>query len=96
MTRFINVVPETERYSNLIDGVPSEQVVLNGRSVQIVRASSIAVGSRWIEKTEQWAKDHHALLYDMDTSDWNNWTEAAHRAQEKGYDIVVVRRFQVC
>jgi hypothetical protein len=96
MATFINVVPELPKISNEIDGARFEQIVINGRSVRVVRASVIAEGKGWIEKTEQWAKDHRAILFDMDRDgEWSNWTRAGEYALERGYDLVVVREFSV-
>jgi hypothetical protein len=96
MATFINVVPERPKVSNEIDGMKFEPIVVNGRSVRVVRASVIAEGKGWLEKTEKWAKDHRALVFDMNRDEeWGNWTRAGEYALEKGYDLVVVRAFSV-
>jgi hypothetical protein len=49
-----------------IDGVRAVIVWLEGRPIAVVNGWDIATGRGWIKKAEDWARKHHALLYDTE------------------------------
>jgi hypothetical protein len=74
-----------------IDGVHAVIVWLKGQPIAVVNGWDIATGRSWIEKAEDWAKKHRALLYDTE----GGFDEAILAAVTGGYGIVVVRQFKV-
>jgi hypothetical protein len=74
-----------------IDGVHAVIVWLKGQPIAVVNGWDIATGRGWIEKAEDWAKKHRALLYDTE----GGFDEAILAAVTGGYGIVVVRQFKV-
>jgi hypothetical protein len=74
-----------------IDGVRAEVVWCEGKPIAVINAWDIATGRGWIEKAEQWATKHRALLYDTE----GGFDEAVMAAFARGYGLVVVRQFNV-
>lgn len=74
-----------------IDGVRALLVWYEGRPIAVVNAWDIAIGRGWIEKAEDWAKRHGALLYDTE----GGFDDAVVAAFIRGCGIVVVREFKV-
>lgn len=74
-----------------IDGVRAVIVWLEGQPIAVVNGWDIATGRGWIEKAEDWARKHRALLYDTE----GGLDEAILAACARGYSIVVVRQFKV-
>jgi hypothetical protein len=74
-----------------IDGVHAVIVWLKDQPIAVVNGWDIATGRGWIDKAEDWAKKHRALLYDTE----GGFDEAILAAVTGGYGIVVVRQFKV-
>jgi hypothetical protein len=74
-----------------IDGVHASVVWVEGQPIAVVNAWDIATGRGWIQKAEDWARKHRALLYDCE----GGFDQAIVAAFAHGYGIVVVRQFSV-
>lgn len=74
-----------------IDGVRAQLVWCEGQPIAVINAWDIATGQGWIEKAEEWARQHRALLYDSE----GGFDEAVLAAFARGYGMVVVRQFNV-
>jgi hypothetical protein len=74
-----------------IDGVRAELAWCEGRPIVLINAWEIATGSGWIEKAEDWAKEHRALLYDTEAG----FDEPIRAACAHNCGVVVVRQFNV-
>ena len=74
-----------------IDGVNAKVVWYEGQPIAVINAWDIATGRGWIEKAEEWARKHRALLYDTEAG----FDEAVLAAFVQGYGLVVVRQFKV-
>ena len=74
-----------------IDGVRAQLVWCEGRPIAVIDAWDIATGRGWIEKAEEWARQHGALLYDSE----GGFDEAVLAAFARGHGTVVVRQFNV-
>jgi hypothetical protein len=97
LARIINIVPEEPKPPYKIDGIKiAESVTVQGKTIRIIRGSDIASGGRgWMDEVEQWAKEHNALLYDMEYDPCGDWADAIRQASQRGYDIVVIRTFHI-
>jgi hypothetical protein len=74
-----------------IDGVHASLVWVEGRPIAVINAWDIAIGRGWMEKAEDWAREHCALLYDSE----GGFDQAVLAAFGRGCGIVVVRQFSV-
>ena len=74
-----------------IDGVLASVVWVEGQPIAVVNAWDIATGRGWIQKAEDWARKHRALLYDSE----GGFEQAIAAAFAHGYGLVVVRQFKV-
>ena len=62
-----------------------------GRPIVVINAWEIASGRGWIEKAEEWAKEHRALLYDTE----GGFDDAIRAAFAHNCGVVIVRQFNV-
>jgi hypothetical protein len=74
-----------------IDEIRAQLVWCKGKPIAVIDAWDIAKGRGWIEKADEWARKHRALLYDTESG----FEEAVVTAFAGGYGMVVVRQFNV-